>query len=546
MIPRYLINFNSSSLSQSFSTVLVIGSGIAGLSVALRTAEFCDVTLLTKSELGETTTRYAQGGIAAALSEEDSPKLHLKDTMDAGKGLCDEDAVEVLVNEGPECLAELMEFGARFDFSGDKLSLSLEGGHSVARVAHAGGDATGREVELALVAAVEGNLRIRRGEDIFAVDLLTDGDRCVGVLAFDERKRRFQIFYARAVVLASGGMGQAYKVTTNPAVSTGDGMAMAFRAGAKLADVEFVQFHPTAFYSGDNPRFLITEALRGEGAFLKDHKGRRFMLGAHPLAELAPRDIVVREMIRAMRENGKNYLFVDATHILAEDLRKNFPTIFTKCLESGIDISKDLIPVAPAAHYMSGGVRTDISGRTSLRGLYACGEVACTGIHGANRLASNSLLEGLVFSRCISRILPQDLKGRLAVFSEPEVLFSCSRRNAVVDVHAARTELQEMMMSSVGVVRNKKDLRAALEFLQRREEILEKEFENPSDFELQNMLEVALLVVTAALKRKESRGVHYREDYPASSDEYRKHIVLEREESGLNVQWQELRSPRYR
>jgi L-aspartate oxidase len=544
MIPRYLINFSSENLPQSFSTVLVIGSGIAGLSVALRTAEFCDVTLLTKSELGETATRYAQGGIAAALGEEDSPRLHLRDTLEAGKGLCDEDAVEVLVNEGPECLNELMELGARFDFSGGRLSLSLEGGHSVARVAHAGGDATGREVELALVAAVEGNARLARVENVFAVDLLSDEKRCLGVLAFDIEEQKFRMFYARAVVLAAGGMGQIFKITTNPAICTGDGIAMALRAGAELADVEFVQFHPTAFYAGSNPRFLITEALRGEGAYLKDHKGRRFMLGAHPLAELAPRDVVVREMVKVMKASGKDYLFIDATHLPAENLRKNFPTVFTKCLENGIDISKDWIPVAPAAHYMSGGVRTDLNGRTSLRGLYACGEVACTGIHGANRLASNSLLEGLVFSRRISRILPGDLEESPST-SSSLLQFNHQRKNRNHDAGALRAELQEMMISQVGVVRNEAGLRAALKFLKDKEEIQEYELGGPAGFELQNMLEVASMVAMSALERGESRGVHFREDYPASSEEFRKHIVLRKEDSELSFDFRELKSPRY-
>jgi L-aspartate oxidase len=542
MIPRYLINFDSKNVSQSSSTVLVVGSGIAGLSVALRTSEFCDVALITKSELGETATRYAQGGIAAALGEGDSPRLHLQDTLEAGKGLCDEDAVKVMVTEGPECLRELMELGARFDFSGGRLSLSLEGGHSVPRVAHAGGDATGREVELALVAAVEGNPRISREENVFAVDLISDEERCRGVIAFDIEERRFHIFFARAVILAAGGMGQMYKVTTNPAISTGDGIAMALRAGAELADVEFVQFHPTAFYAGSNPRLLITEALRGEGAYLRDHQGQRFMLGAHPLAELAPRDAVVQQMVKVMKAGGEDHVFIDATHLAAEDLRKNFPTIFSKCLENGIDISKDWIPVAPAAHYMSGGVRTDLSGRTSLRGLYACGEVACTGIHGANRLASNSLLEGLVFSRRISRALPGDLEGLASSSSNP-LGFDQLQRKAELGVEARRKELQEVMTSCVGVARNELGLQAALDFLKEKEDILKYEIGEPAGFELQNMIEVASMVATSSLERRESRGVHFREDFPASSEGFRKHISLRKENAKLSVHFQELRSP---
>src|SRR5690349_1995679 len=409
--------------------VIVVGSGIAGLTTALRLRRRVDrVLLVTKTVLDEGSTAWAQGGIAAVMSPEDSPAEHIHDTLVAGVGLCDVDAVETLVREGTDAVWDLIALGADFDRgeAGD-LSLTREGGHHRDRILHAGGDATGREISRALIAALD---RVRDGpgieviEHALVVDLLTDADRRVcGVTLHvigEGQVDGVGAALARAVVLATGGLGQVYSATTNPSVATGDGMAAALRAGAVLADVEFVQFHPTVLWlgegsSGQQP--LISEAVRGEGAFLVDRDGVRFMQGRHPLADLAPRDVVSRAIVDRMHETGEHHVFLDARHLGREFLEQRFPSIVARCRELGFDPAVDLLPVAPAQHYASGGVRTDLVGRASLDGLYACGEVSCTGVHGANRLASNSLLEGLVFAHRIA----DDISARLAEGQLPQV-----------------------------------------------------------------------------------------------------------------------------
>lgn len=534
MIPRYLINFDSDKIPKSVSDVLVIGSGIAGLSIALRIGADFKVTLLTKSELGETTTRYAQGGVAAAIGENDSLESHFKDTIEAGQGLCNEEAVKILVSEGPTRLKELIEFGAKFDFSEGKISLSREGGHSVARVAHAG-DATGSEIEATLVSLVRKNPEVNIKENVFVLDLITQEDKCIGVITY-KHPDEIEIFYANVVVLAAGGMGQLYKVTTNPSIATGDGVAMACRAGVEISDVEFIQFHPTAFYANENPRFLITEALRGEGAYLIDYDGNRFMLGVHPLAELAPRDIVTREMFRTMNSTNKDFLFLDATRIPVDKLKSKFPTIFKHCLENGIDISKDMIPVAPAAHYMSGGVSSDMNGKTTLSGLFVCGEVACTGVHGANRLASNSLLEGLVVSKRICDILPSEIKELKTDFEKVSVSYRQPRGYSKVSIPESRDYLQKLMTDNVGVVRTEKTLKLALDAIESSEDILELEFNSVSGFELQNMILASKLITLSAFERRESRGVHFREDFSFRDElNWKKHFVLKLNEGKIEI-----------
>jgi L-aspartate oxidase len=528
VIPRYLVNFDLENVPALAFDLVVVGSGVAGLSTALRAARKYRVALVTKTTLTVTATRIAQGGIASALGADDSPELHFQDTIEAGKGLCEEEAVWTLVREGPRRITELIEeVGAHFDTVDGHLDLTMEGGHSKRRVAHAQGDATGSELEASLTRRLIYNKRLDIFENHYVIDLLTIGDRCVGVLGMNAEDGTINFFQAPAVVLAMGGMGQLYSVTTNPEICTGDGVSIAMRAGVEVSDLEFLQFHPTSLHLPETPRWLISEALRGEGAVIVDHSGRRIMEGVHPLKDLAPRDVVVNEMVNVMRKLDKDHLFLDATHIPSETLKERFPTIYKHCLEAGVDITQVPIPVSPAAHYMSGGVITDLNGRTSVKGLYACGEVACTGVHGANRLASNSLLEGLVFSWRIMQDLPQAVEeGTRDIAKVRELSYRLKRSLLPVDVSLLRRLLQQIMQDCVGFRRNREGLDEAGEFLDSNLEILRVEYLNPQGFEIQNMITLANLMVRAAFMREESRGCHFRVDFPGEAEFWRKHIVF--------------------
>lgn len=510
--------------------VVVVGSGVAGLTAALHAASAVDrvdgsVLLITKVLVDDGSTRWAQGGVAAALGLDDSPEEHLRDTLEAGVGLCDVDAVRVLCEEGPARLHELIALGAAFDRDASgELALTREGGHHRNRIVHAGGDATGAEVQRALVAAVRANPRIRLIEHALVLDLLrTEDGRAAGITLHvlgEGTEDGVGSVLARAVVLATGGMGQVYSSTTNPSVSTGDGVALALRAGAAVADLEFVQFHPTALFlgpgaTGQQP--LISEAMRGEGAFLVDGQGRR-VIGReeHPLADLAPRDVVAKAIHRRMQEQGVDHVFLDARHLGKGLLLQRFPTIVGRCREAGVDPVTELIPVAPAAHYASGGVRTDLHGRTDVPGLYACGEVACTGVHGANRLASNSLLEGLVFAGRIGLDLARDLppQGEPAPPSSEAVLLDPS----------VRPDLGRTMTEGAGVLRSKSSL---AETADRLEELGGRRTDSPSPaaWEATGLHQVATALVAAAARREETRGSHWRDDHPEAADAWRGHLV---------------------
>jgi L-aspartate oxidase len=515
--------------------VLVLGSGVAGLTAARTAAEAgLSVTLLTKGELAASATRYAQGGVAAALSPADSPALHFSDTLSAGGGLCDPEAVRVLVGEGPDRLRELMALGASFDRTGDggagaPLALAREGGHSLARVVHAGGDATGHEVQRALVAATAGHPGVTVCEGWLALGLHVERGRIAGVVGVPDAADLPVLVEARHVVLACGGAGQLYSVTTNPALSTGDGVAMALAAGAAVADLEFMQFHPTALHHPVMPRPLLSEALRGEGAVLRDEQGVTFMAAEHPLADLAPRDVVSRAIARRLVDRGLDHLWLDATSI--DDFPHRFPTIWAHCRDAGLDPTRDWLPVAPAAHYHCGGVVTDLDGATSLPGLWACGEVACTGVHGANRLASNSLLEGLVFGHRAATAIAAGRIGaepngaiRGLPLEDLPAATPSNRRSSVppvgtqerrLTVAGLRDRLQRDMTTFAGVLRDGPGLdRAAAAVAAVATDLQFASGDERAEAELGNLVTVAGAVVSAARERHESRGCHHRLDFP--------------------------------
>jgi L-aspartate oxidase len=503
--------------------VVVVGSGIAGLTTALHISRQSSlrVLLVTKDVLAAGSTRWAQGGIAAALGAGDSPEDHFADTVVAGAGVCDEAAVRVLVREGAAAVRELVQMGARFDRAGDgQLSLTREGGHHRDRIAHAGGDATGAEIQRALVTRVLDATGVDVIEHALVLDLLTAADGSVAGLTLhvmgEGQRDGVGAVRARAVVLATGGIGQVYASTTNPSVSTGDGVAAAMRAGAVVRDLEFVQFHPTVTWLGRNSRGqqpLVSEAVRGEGAFLVDDAGERFMQGQHELADLAPRDVVAKAILRRMRETGAEHVWLDARHFGAEKWRVRFPTIHETLLSLGIDPVRDLIPVVPACHYASGGVRTDLVGESSLRGLFVCGESACTGVHGANRLASNSLLEGLVFGHRIAETVVARLSEPTA---PPEVVAPAAVSGGLL-AESARPELQQLMSRDVGVLRDEKGLTVAGEGLAA---LATRDGGTPGTeaWETTNLLTVASALVAAAQRREETRGAHWRDDHPDLDD----------------------------
>jgi len=529
---------------------IVLGSGVAGLRAAIELARDGRVAVLTKDRLDESNTEYAQGGVAVAMSDDDEISLHFEDTLKAGAGLCDEKAVRVLVEEGPRYITELIEWGAQFDREGGALQFTQEAAHSRRRILHAHGDSTGREIVRSLIAHARKHPNIQLVAHAATIGLIVEEGRCMGVRFIDPNESLLREMYGRAVVLATGGAGQIFAQTTNPSIATGDGMAMAYAAGATMCDMEFVQFHPTALALPDAPRFLLSEALRGEGAILRNHEGEAFARRYDDRGELAPRDIVARAIVAEMERTGGRWMYLDLTHIKSDFLRERFPNIFETCLRYGLDLTKDRLPVSPAAHYVMGGVKTDTHGRTTLAGLYAAGEVACTGVHGANRLASNSLLEGLVFGAragaaaiedSLSRppqgvVLTPQLRQRIEMLqmsklelnemlqmSKLELNRLVSQRqlkSAPVGFDLAewrlepriKNRVQEMMWRNVGLIRRAEDMRSVIEeFARMAEEKINQR--------TKNFVGLAKLMVEAALWREESRGGHFREDFPARDDE---------------------------
>lgn len=517
---------------------LVIGSGVAGLSYALHVAEHGSVAIVTKKATVESNTNYAQGGIAAVMEDGDSFESHINDTLVAGAGLCDEEIVELVVKQGPSRIRELMELGASFSKKEGRLHLGREGGHAKNRIVHAA-DATGKEVERALLEAVRSHPNIDIFEYHYAIDFITEHHlgqhisrlrpdiHCYGAYVFDDRADEIKTFLSKVTMLATGGSGEVYLHTTNPAIATGDGVAMAYRAKARIANMEFVQFHPTSLFHQDAGSFLISEAVRGEGALLFNQSGDRFMPSYDSRAELAPRDIVARAIDDQLKQRGDKYVLLDISHKPADELKEHFPTIYATCLRYGIDLTTQPIPVVPAAHYQCGGVQTDIEARTSLLGLFACGEVACTGLHGANRLASNSLLEALVFShRAITSSIEYARNSSWNDQVPPWDESGTKRPNEWILVSHNREELQRVMWDYVGIVRSELRLQRAF----RRTHLL---YEETEDFyrrsrissglcELRNMIAVAYLIIRSAQMRRESRGLHYMLDHPQSVESERR------------------------
>ncbi|HDQ00425.1 MAG TPA: L-aspartate oxidase [bacterium] len=522
------------------SDLLIIGSGIAGLSLALKAAKHCQVVIVTKKEQADSNTNYAQGGIAAVFHPEDSFESHIEDTLKAGAGLCHREAVELIVREGPARIMELIDWGVNFcrqkSPDQDRFDLGREGGHSRPRVVHAK-DLTGKIVEQSLLKAIQAHPNIKIFEQHFAIDLITEHHlaphtrvknrplHCWGAYVFDRHTKQIKQFISRATVLATGGCGKIYRHTTNPDIATGDGVAMAYRAGAKIANLEFLQFHPTTLYHPDANSFLISEAVRGFGAKLKTCDDVEFMKKYHPRAELAPRDVVARAIDAELKKSGDKFVYLDVTHKNAAETRERFPNIYQSCLKFGIDITRDPIPVVPAAHYMCGGVVTDLHGRTNILNLYASGEVACTGVHGANRLASNSLLEAHVFSHQVY----QDIVSRYDFQSPPNMpIFPAWNDEGTLNheewvlISHDEQEVQTLMWDYVGIVRS--DLR--LQRARRRINLIAEEIENfykktsvnDGILELRNLTTVAKLIINCALHRKESRGLHFTTDFPEPDD----------------------------
>ncbi|HKS73711.1 MAG TPA: L-aspartate oxidase [Terriglobales bacterium] len=505
---------------------LVVGAGVAGLRAAIELAPAGRVVVLAKREVADSATNYAQGGIAVALSDEDEISVHLQDTLVAGDGLCNVAAAKILVEEGPERIEELIQWGTEFDRDGTKLAFTREGAHSRDRILHAHGDSTGREILRALYAKAKTLKNISVCEFEFTTELRMENGRVSGIDLIGD-KGMHESMSASAVLLATGGLGQLYRNTTNPSVATGDGVAMVFRAGAEASDMEFVQFHPTALYLKKAPRFLLSEALRGEGAYLRNMDMHRFMQKYHELHELAPRDVVARAIVHELEVSKAKdpVVYLDLTHLNADHVKKRFPRIYSTCMEYNIDITTDLIPIRPAAHYAMGGVRTDLEGRTNLPGLYAAGEAAATGVHGANRLASNSLLEGLVYGARAGHTMRDELRpARNNSPSPPNATYS----NGPVDVGLEELigQMQDLMWQDVGIVRDRQSLKRANDHLAE----LASRVAHPRTrraYEAHNIRLAGSLVARSALAREESRGAHYRTDYPAHNDaKFLKHSVV--------------------
>jgi L-aspartate oxidase len=533
-VPRYLVNFAPKNVPHRFADVLIIGGGLAGLRAALSVDPSQRVVVVTKDKLRQSNSTYAQGGIAGVIDPDDKVEWHVRDTMQAGGNLCHQDIVERVIEQAPERIRELIEMGTEFDQEQQELTLGREGGHSHNRIIHARGDATGAEIMRAVIHRIHEAENIEVIENAFTLDLLTHDDSCRGaMIAQGEGK---SLIWSKQTILCTGGAGQLFRETTNPAVATADGHAMAFRAGAEVRDMEFMQFHPTVLYIAGSSRSLITEAVRGEGAWLIDSNGKRFMEDYDERMELAPRDVVSQAIVSQMEKTHASSVFLSLKHLDPDHVRKRFPGITEAVAEFGLEITTDSIPVRPGAHYMIGGITVDQEGRTSLKNLWAAGEVTSSGLHGANRLASNSLLEGLVYGRSAgvgaSQVaMAMDDDFRIAPVSHDPL----GPANPSLDLSDIRNSLKSLMWRSAGVRRDEKSLQAALDTIDSWQRyVLASQFDNAAGWELQNMLIVAGVIVHSALKRTESRGVHLRTDFTETDDQnWRRHVSIVGEHTQL-------------
>jgi len=532
-IPRYLVPFHPKRVPHFFTDVLIIGGGLAGLRAAIALDPKLSVLVVTKDSLRQSNSQYAQGGIASVFDPEDRFDNHIADTLTAGGRLCDEAVVEMVVRESPDRVGELIKIGTKFDLEAGELALGREGGHSHHRIVHALGDATGKEIMRAVIEHTQTLSNLQTWQNTFTLDLLTENNTCRGALVWNPHHGK-TLIWAKQTILCTGGVGQIYRETTNPEVATGDGLALAYRAGAEVRDMEFMQFHPTVLYIAGSSRSLITEAIRGAGAHLIDRTGFRFMPSYDERAELAPRDVVSHAIVTQMEKSRHPNVYLDLSHLDAAKVRSRFPGIAAICGEFGIDITRDPIPVRPGAHYMIGGVKVDMQGRTSLPGLWAAGEVTSSGLHGANRLASNSLLEGLVYGAHAGEgvsqtILPHDDYQALPLQNAP-----VEDGLEALDLNDIRNSLRSLMWRNVGVRRDRDSLSEAATDVDRWcRYVLPRQFDNVSGLELQNMLVVARIMIRAALLREETRGVHLRTDFPQADDaNWRRHLSFRVGEEG--------------
>jgi L-aspartate oxidase len=525
--PRYLVAFGPQRVPHCFTDVLILGGGLAGLRAALAVDQRLSVTVVTKDDLQSSSSQWAQGGIAGVVDPEDRFDNHVADTLTAGGGLCHEDVVDSVVREAPGRIAELIAWGTKFDERDGALELGREGGHSHHRIVHALGDATGREVMRAVIERTRALENLEVWPDTFTIDLLTCEGVCRGALVWNKAHGK-TLVWARRTILATGGAGQLYRESTNPEGASGDGMAVAWRAGAAMRDMEFLQFHPTVLYIAGGARSLITEAVRGAGAHLVDKDGRRFMPEFDARAELAPRDIVSRSINVVMQRTHHSNVYLDLSHLDAAMVHRRFPGMAQICAKFGLDLARDRIPVRPGAHYMIGGVTVDAEGRTSLPGLFAAGEVTSSGLHGANRLASNSLLEGLVYGARAGQAAGEEVLAESDADAFRVPLLANARTteaNGSLDLADIRNSLRSLMWRHVGVERSGGALAEALETVEGWcRYVLPQQFADPQGWQLQNMLEVARLMIRSALERRETRGVHVRSDFPETSDAWRSHI----------------------